>query len=319
MARYRKINPRIWRDENFSPLSKDEKLIALYVLSGDQTTPLGIFSFSPAKCAEDLDISPQTFDRSFVKVLRVFRWKFDRKRKVLYLPTWWKYNTPENPNVLKSFAPFLHDLPQTYLYKQFATNLDYLPESFHKSFRERFPESLPNSFKASGKASPKASPQPPRDRESKTESKSNTERSIKRKQEEERGGSPLPSPPGELSKKNSKNKDPSAFVDKLVEKFNADWKQPWEWWRSRLQLIQRRTWEDVLLTDRDLLLLVNGQNTGKGKFKGFEAPDILWLAIAYTKRKPKKAFPYLRVIAKDQDSVHRLQKLASAMTDNDFG
>jgi len=144
-------------------------------------------------------------------------------------------------------------------------------------------------------------------------------RDLKRKQiEEEKGGPPL-SPPGELSKKNSKNKDPSVLVDKLVEKFTFDWKQPWEWWRGCFQTIQRRTWGKVLLTDRDLLLLVNGQNTGKGKFKGFEAPDVLWLAIAYTKRKPRKAFPYLRVIAKNQDSVHRLQKLASAMTDADFG
>jgi hypothetical protein len=301
MARYRKVDPRIWGDENFRPLSKEEKLVALYILSGDQTNPIGIFCFSQAKCAEDLDISLQDFDRIFSKVLKVFRWKFDRKRKVLYIPTWWKYNTPENPNVLKSFAPFIQGLPQTYLYKHFASNLRHLAETFHESFRETFPEHLEESSKALGKASPKACPKPSGN--SKSNSKSNGD--SKRK--------PLPSPPGGPSEKKSKQEG-SLFERALRE--IPDEKKFWAAWLRRLEDIQLRVWGAALLDESKVRLLIDGEN---GRRPNFGEPSILWLAIAKTKTPPRYPVRYLQKKAEDQDALHKLRKQAEAMTDNDFG
>jgi len=276
MARYRKIDPRIWGDENFRPLSKEEKLVALYILSGDQTNPIGIFCFSQAKCAEDLDISLQDFERIFSKVLKVFRWKFDRKRKVLYIPTWWKYNTPENPNVLKSFAPFIQGLPQTYLYKHFASNLRYLAETFHESFMDTFPEHLHKSSKALGKASPKASPKPSGDSKSYSKSK----RDTTNKPEEEGRGKPPPSPPPGPSEK--KSQEESSLFEKAFSALSdiPDEKKFWAIWLRRLEDIQLRVWGAALLDESKIRLLVDGEN---GKRPNFGEPSILWLANTLVK------------------------------------
>jgi len=53
MARFRKIDPRTWRDEKFRHLDPLDKLIAFYILTG-QTNRIGIFNFSPAMAVEEI-------------------------------------------------------------------------------------------------------------------------------------------------------------------------------------------------------------------------------------------------------------------------
>ena len=60
MARYRKIDPRTWKDEKFRVLLSEEKLIAFYVITA-QSNRIGLFNFSPAMAAEDLE----TFSKPF--------------------------------------------------------------------------------------------------------------------------------------------------------------------------------------------------------------------------------------------------------------
>lgn len=134
MSRYRKIDPRFWKDEKVMSLAPEEKLIALYLFTG-QSNRIGIFNFSPGEAAEDLRLE-ETFRKGFEKVCETLNFGWDKTFRVLYLPTWWKYNSPENPNVLKSCLADLHEIPQTPLINQFSSNLTYLPETFHQTFRE---------------------------------------------------------------------------------------------------------------------------------------------------------------------------------------
>lgn len=60
MARYRKVDPRFWRDEAVRGLDVTDKAIALYVITA-QSNRVGIFNFSPALAAEDLGMTPETF------------------------------------------------------------------------------------------------------------------------------------------------------------------------------------------------------------------------------------------------------------------
>jgi len=133
--RYRKIDPRIWKDEKFINLSEKEKLICIYCLTA-QSNRIGIFNFSPAMAAEDLGISLQTFREGFVKVCETFGWRYDEHFRVLYIPKWFKYNKPENPNVLKGNLKDLHELPKSPLIQEFINNTAYLPETFIETFRE---------------------------------------------------------------------------------------------------------------------------------------------------------------------------------------
>ena len=150
---YRKIDPRIWRDEKFRDFSRDEKLIVFYCLTA-QTNRVGIFNFSPAMAAEELDMPLKAFMEAFRKVLKSLRWGYDERLRVLYIPTWWKYNKPENPNVVKGSLKDLKELPKTELLHDFKVNLQYLPETFHKAFHEGFqevfPKGLPKSVTVTG-------------------------------------------------------------------------------------------------------------------------------------------------------------------------
>ena len=59
-VRYRKIDPRVWKDEKFFRLNPEEKLIALYVITA-QSNRIGLFSFSSAMACEELGMDSETF------------------------------------------------------------------------------------------------------------------------------------------------------------------------------------------------------------------------------------------------------------------
>lgn len=142
-AKYRKIDPRIWRDERFRMLGPEEKLVALYCLTA-QVNRCGLFLFSPAMASEELCLKMETLRGRFSKAVSTLRWRWDKEQRVLYFPTWWKYNPPENPNVLKGCLTDLEDLPETPLLKEFFANETYLNEELRATFRERYPKPSPN-------------------------------------------------------------------------------------------------------------------------------------------------------------------------------
>lgn len=209
MSRYRKINPRFWKDEKISTLNRDEKLIALYLFTSTQSNRIGLFSFSPAGAAEDLGIALETFGKGFMKpfqtVVERLHLGWDAAARVLYIPTWWKYNCPENPNVLKACLADLHEVPQTPLIAEFSNNLRYLPETFHQTFRE-----------ALGKPSPQPCPI--------------QEQEQKQEQEYKRD---IPVSTGSLNKRiprlvNKPKPEASPKPDPRIKPFFDFWKQEFE-------------------------------------------------------------------------------------------
>ena len=132
--RYRKIDPRFWTDERIAPLAADEKLIAIYCFTG-QANRIGLYCFSPGQATEETGLRAETFGKGFKRVRETLRLGWDEATRTLYLPTWWKYNCPENPNVLKACLADLHDLPRSPLLSQFSENVSHLPETFHQTFR----------------------------------------------------------------------------------------------------------------------------------------------------------------------------------------
>jgi hypothetical protein len=86
MSRYRKIDPRFWKDEKITDLSPQEKLITLYLFTG-QSNRIGLFNFSPGQASEDLGLSLETFREGFGKVCRNLNFGWDETFRVLYLPT----------------------------------------------------------------------------------------------------------------------------------------------------------------------------------------------------------------------------------------
>ncbi len=140
--RYRKISPRIWDDEKFIRLTHQRKLIVFYCLTSKQNNRIGLFKFSRPAAAEDLRME-ETFAADFKVVCETMGWGFDEQTRVLYLPSWWKYNSPENENVVKSFAKDLAELPENPFQQQFQENLIHIPETLHRAFRELFQNGMP--------------------------------------------------------------------------------------------------------------------------------------------------------------------------------
>src|SRR5690242_1199320 len=135
MARYRKVDPRFWRDEKVIKLSTEEKAVALYVLTG-QCNRIGCFSFSRALAAEDLNMELETFVECFANVLKALNWEYDENCRVLYLPRFWRYNNPENENNVVGNLKDLDELPDSALVVKFTENLEFLAPSLHTTFKK---------------------------------------------------------------------------------------------------------------------------------------------------------------------------------------
>ena len=147
-GRYRKLYVRLWKHPGFVRLSEGEKVLVFYLLTGPQTNRVGVYSFSIATAAEDLGSIPATLRKRLANVCAAFGWHFDAKARVFYVPSWWRWNPPENANVLKGNVKDLSELPSCGLVDAFARNMQALPETFHGTFvdelRQRRPADSPN-------------------------------------------------------------------------------------------------------------------------------------------------------------------------------
>jgi hypothetical protein len=141
--KYRRIDPRIWADERFRTLSVNERVIALYVLTSPQSNRIGLFHFSPAKAAEDLHLDLAAFGKAFKSVTECLRWGWDEAARVIYLPTWWKYNRPENPTHLLGCLTDLQDVPENQFTAQFRANIQWLDGALLDTFSERMSIPIP--------------------------------------------------------------------------------------------------------------------------------------------------------------------------------
>lgn len=148
VGRYRKLYPRIWRDPGFRGLKPAARELALYILTGPQTNAIGLFTFSLGQAAEDLRVGHETIVERLADVRQTFGWHFDPDARVMFIPSWWTWNRPENPNVLRGNMKLLSEIPPTGLMDAFAANVRTLPETFHVTFveccRERLPQRSPN-------------------------------------------------------------------------------------------------------------------------------------------------------------------------------
>lgn len=141
--RYRKIDPRLWKDEKIVAMDPTEKLVVLYLLTA-QSNRIGLYVLSPGQAAEDLGITAPAFTKALDAVVAALDWKWDSRLRVLFIPSWWKYNPPANPNVLKSCLGDIHDLPKTHLLRDFAVSTEHLTPNCVQVLHDRMREIVDN-------------------------------------------------------------------------------------------------------------------------------------------------------------------------------
>lgn len=184
MARYRKIDTRIWNDERFALLSDDGKLVFLFLLTHPHLTSLGAMRATVPGLAAELRWPVERFREAFADLLTDAQRdgqplvEHDDRACFIGLPKFLKYNSPENGNVVKSWGPLLDLLPEcshkTRLLSRvrehvqrlggdFAAGWERVCPTLSEGFAKPFGNGMPNPEpEPEHKPDPKRRPPPPR-------------------------------------------------------------------------------------------------------------------------------------------------------------
>ena len=138
MARYRKISPKIWNDAKFRGLSDNAKLVFFMMLTHPQTSAIGTLRAYIQGLAPEIGWTEKAFREAFAEVLKKGMVKASEKEGLIWLPNFMKYNMPESPNVLKSWAPSLDDCPECTLKDEIFLTVKAFAEGLSKAFGQAF-------------------------------------------------------------------------------------------------------------------------------------------------------------------------------------
>ena len=166
MARYRKVDPRIWNDEKFRTLHDRSKLVFFMLLTHPGMTALGAMRATVSGLAEELGWEIEAFRKAFQQALDKGMVEHDPKACLIALPNFVRYNTPESPNVVRAWVGALDLLPEcelkTAVLHRAKQVTEDMQEAFGKAFAEAFAKAMPNQ-KQEPKQKPKRTPPPPAD------------------------------------------------------------------------------------------------------------------------------------------------------------
>jgi hypothetical protein len=142
LARFRKIDIGIHSDEKYRRLSDRAKLLWFTLLTFTEMTPLGAMRFTESGMAEYMGWDLKGFQKPFGELLGEGMAKYDPDAHFLYLPNFLRYNPPDNPNVVKSWAKLDGLLPECSLRDEYIQIVKGFLEGYGKGFVEAFPEGI---------------------------------------------------------------------------------------------------------------------------------------------------------------------------------
>lgn len=153
MSTYYRVSPQFWNDPMVRSWDDDTTMVALYLLTCPHRNLEGLFRFSPAFGAADMEWSPERFQEAFDQLLADGFCEFDEKWQVLLIVKALKWQNSHNTNQAKAAVKELQMLPQTplrarfvRLAEQYAERLtEALPEGFGEGLTEGLPEGLPST------------------------------------------------------------------------------------------------------------------------------------------------------------------------------
>lgn len=146
MARYRKIDTKIWADEKFRALSNHGKLAFLFLLTHPHMTSLGAMRATLPGLAAEIGWTPKAFREAFREAFRKGMVKYDETAACIVLPRFLKYNGPENPNVVKSWQASIDIIPECDLKNEVIQTVKAFVEALPKAFREALPIPFVKAF-----------------------------------------------------------------------------------------------------------------------------------------------------------------------------
>lgn len=151
MARYRKIDPRIWNDAKFSALSSEGKLLFLYLLTAPAMTMIGAMPMRASAVAEELGFDSKRYAIRYQELSQMGIVEYD-DRGLFWVKNFLKYNAPDNPKVVISWGNVLDLLPECPLLSKVLKSAqahclqrgEGYAEAFRKSFGNGIAYGMPN-------------------------------------------------------------------------------------------------------------------------------------------------------------------------------
>lgn len=145
MARFRKIDPRIWNDAKFAGLSSEAKLLFLYLLTSPAMTILGALPIRASAVAEELGLDPKRYAIRYEELSQQGMVEYD-DRGLFWVKNYLKYNGPDNPKVVISWASALDLLPECSLLENVLEAARNHCLARGESFAKAFEDSIGNRY-----------------------------------------------------------------------------------------------------------------------------------------------------------------------------
>lgn len=143
MARYRKIDPRIWNDAKFMRIGPMGQMLFLYVLTHPNMTMLGMLRSTKEAIAFERGWDLSAYNQVFELALTLGLIEYDTVG-LIACPNFLKYNEPESITVVKSWGKIQDFLPECDLYFKYLKRAkEYCQkrgQAFENAFNEAFAE-----------------------------------------------------------------------------------------------------------------------------------------------------------------------------------
>lgn len=149
---YRTIDLRIWGDEKVRRLSRpapNARDLFLYLLTAKESIAVpGLIPAGAAAMAETLRWPAEGLREAFGEVLREGLAMADWEAPLIWIPNAVRYNPPQSPNVVRSWAKVWPGVPDSRLKSKALRTLraftEGMGEGYAKAFREAFGDPSPN-------------------------------------------------------------------------------------------------------------------------------------------------------------------------------
>lgn len=147
MARYRKIDVRMWNDRKFRELSDNGKLAFILLLTHPDTTQIGTIRTRVSNLADELGWQRDAMSHAIQEVTLNGMIDVDEKAGLMVINNFLKYNAPSSPNAFKSWCELIDLMPECDLMDKHVARLKTFVDGLSVGMRNAIPNDLIDAIK----------------------------------------------------------------------------------------------------------------------------------------------------------------------------
>lgn len=147
MARYRKIDVRMWNDRKFRELSDNGKLAFILLLTHPDTTQIGTIRTRVSNLADELGWQRDAMSHAIKEVTLNGMIDADEKAGLIVINKFLKYNAPSSPNAFKSWCELIDLMPECDLLDKHVARLKTFVDGLSVGMRNAIPNDLIDAIK----------------------------------------------------------------------------------------------------------------------------------------------------------------------------